>query len=250
MRSTLIALVSVLSVGAGYARTWVFTCDYYNLTVRGMLTGRQRVSARYTTGLAEGKVRWSDVTVAQGKDWTDTFDPAEKREFMDGFSYPLANVKNMTQPEFFHGFPPMAMQERNLVWDTHMLEGFAALYPGQLVLNTPNHVGSGSVALAGAGSFDNRDVQVTLVGTSERSGVKCALLEYTAALNKLDVSAPGLTLTGRSTYWGQIWVSQSTGQIEYATLFEDVVGELRLDGQQPQIINVFRKGVFAPAGIN
>jgi hypothetical protein len=41
-------------------------------------------------------------------------------------------------------------------------------------------------------------------------------------------------------------VSKSTRRIKYATLFEDVLGDVTLSNQQPMVINVFRKGVFEP----
>jgi hypothetical protein len=237
---------------AGYAaaraadqtRTWRFVCDYYNLSVRGDLIDRDRVSAVYTRG---DKARWSGVTIAHGKDWADTFGPAAPSEFMEGFNYPIADVKHMLEPDFFHGFPAMAMKERNLVWDTHMFEGFAKAYPDALELNKPYHAPAGDAALAGAGTFQNRDIQLTLVGRTKRNGEECALVNYSALFNKLNVDAGGVTLTGRSNYWGQIWISTATRQIEYATLFEDVLGELKLPGQpSAQVINVFRSGSFEP----
>jgi hypothetical protein len=42
-------------------------------------------------------------------------------------------------------------------------------------------------------------------------------------------------------------VSLSSRQIEYATLHEDVLGEMTLAGQDaPQTISVFRSGIFEP----
>jgi len=87
-------------------RIWHFTCDYYNLDVKGNLAGRQRYSASYTRGLPGDVVRWSDDTVANAKGWSDDFGPAQKQHFMEGFSYALAEVANMTKPDFFRGFPP------------------------------------------------------------------------------------------------------------------------------------------------
>ena len=47
-----------------------------------------------------------------------------------------------------------------------------------------------------------------------------------------------MTLKARSDYWGQIWVSLATKQIEYATLYENVGGEMKLAGQNTtQVIN-------------
>ncbi|MFY9727534.1 MAG: hypothetical protein WB579_21825 [Bryobacteraceae bacterium] len=56
-----IPLTSALAQAA--PRTWHFTCDYYNLDVKGNLAGRQRYSASYTRGLPGDVVRWSDGAV-------------------------------------------------------------------------------------------------------------------------------------------------------------------------------------------
>jgi hypothetical protein len=42
-------------------------------------------------------------------------------------------------------------------------------------------------------------------------------------------------------------VALATRQIEYATLYEDVLGEMKLKGQNtPQVVSVFRSGIFEP----
>ena len=57
----------------------------------------------------------------------------------------------------------------------------------------------------------------------------------------------GIKLKGRSNYWGEIWVSLKSKQIEFSTLYEDVLGELRLPGQDSmQVINVLRSATFSP----
>ena len=230
-------------------RTWHFTCDYYNLDVKGHLSGRQRYSASYTRGLPGDAVRWSDVTVANASGWSGDFGPAEKQAFMEGFSYPHADAVNMTKPGFFRGFPPMAMQQRNLVWDTHMFEGFVENLD-HLKPNIPYHVpGASEMALAGAGTFRQRDLQLTLTGNSQRNGKDCAVIDYRALFNTIEMKTPALALVGRSDYWGQIWVSPVTRQIEYATLYEEVLGELTLPGQdKPMTVSVVRIGAFEPAG--
>ena len=56
-----------------------------------------------------------------------------------------------------------------------------------------------------------------------------------------------MTLTGRSHYWGEIWVSLATKQIEYATLQEDVLGEMKLPAQEtPRVDQRLPHGVFEP----
>ena len=102
------------------------------------------------------------------------------------------------------------------------------------------------VHMPGVGTFHNRDVQLTWVGRSNRNGQDCAVIEYRAFFNPVQVENGAMTLKGRSHYWGAIWVSLATRQIEYATLLEDVLGELTLAGQPTRTISVFRSGVFEP----
>jgi hypothetical protein len=169
---------------------------------------------------------------------------------MEGFSYPHTSDKDMLKADFFRGFPPMAMQERNLVWDTEMIEAFGQILFERLKLNTPYHVpDTADIVLAGMGSFHHKDLQLIWTGISKRNGQECAVIDYRAFFNQLEVSNPAMTLTGRSHYWGQIWVSLTTKRIEYATLYEDVLGELKLQSQEkPMTISVFRIGTFEPSG--
>jgi hypothetical protein len=243
------ALLIATAFGQAVPRTWHFTCDYYNLDVKGRLIGRQRYSASYTRGLPGDAVRWTNVTVANGKSWSDEFGPAQKQDFMEGFTYPHADASNMMKADFFRGFPPAAMQQRNLVWDTHMFEDFVGEFD-HLQPNITYHVpGAAEVDLAGTGTFRNRDLQLTLTGTTKRNGQECAVIDYRAMFNTLEGKTSAFALVGRSEYWGQIWVSLATKQIEYATLYEEVLGELTLPGQdKPMTISVVRMGVFEPAG--
>lgn len=230
-------------------RTWRFTVDHLNYDLHGRLTNRERVSALYTRGLPGDAVRWSDVTIAANTDGSETFPAGKKQEFMEGFTYPHSSGAAASQPEFFRNFPPMAFQARNLVWDTQMLEGFGENEFKNLKLNTPYHVqGAEEVQLAGAGAFRHKDIQLFWSGYSLRNGQKCALVDYQAFSNRLEVKTPGLTLNGLSHYWGQIWVSLATRRIEYATLYEHVAAELTVPAlEKPTPIVVLRVGRFEPA---
>jgi len=56
-----------------------------------------------------------------------------------------------------------------------------------------------------------------------------------------------MNLKGRSDYWGEIWVSLTTKQIEYGTLYESMVGEMKLPGQETaQVVNIFHIGTLNP----
>ncbi|HUM05960.1 MAG TPA: hypothetical protein VLT90_10915 [Terriglobales bacterium] len=228
-------------------RTYRFTVDYNTANSKGDIFIRQRLTGDYTRGLPGGEVSWKNVTQATAMGPTATFATAEKREFMEGFRY-RNSPDDSLKPDFFKGFPPTAVFERNLVWDTGMIEMFGQNYFDHLKLNEPYHAISNEDAnMPGVGVFHNRDVVLQWIGRSQRNGQDCALITYQAFFNPIDIANGGMTLKGRSDYWGEIWVSLATKQIEYGTLYEVVVGEMKLPGQDTtQVINVFRSGTLEP----
>lgn len=236
-----------LAIKDASPRTYKFVVDYYHANSKGEITQRQRMTGEYTRGLPGGEVVWKNVTQASAQGETAPFGPAEKHEFMEGFRY-RNDLATTMSPDFFKGFPPTAVMDRNLVWDTGMIEVFGHDHFDNLKLNEPYHVLSNHDAnMPGVGTFRNHDVVLQWVGRSRRNGHDCALIQYQAFFNPIELSVGGMTMKGRSDYWGEIWVSLTTKQIEYGTLYENVLADMQLPGQNaPQLINVFRIGTFEP----
>jgi hypothetical protein len=229
-------------------RTYLFTVDYNTANAKGEIWMRQRLTGEYTRGLPGGEVMWKNVTQADAVGGaTAPFAAAQKRDFMEGFRY-QNDLPSTMKPDFFKAFPPTAVMERNLIWDTGMIEVFGQKFFDHLKLNAPYHIVSNQdVNMPDVGTFHNRDVVLEWIGRSQRNGQDCALIRYEAFFNPLDIATGGMTLKGRSDYWGQIWVSLATRQIEYGTINESVVGEMKLPGQDTtQIINIFRSGTLEP----
>jgi hypothetical protein len=228
-------------------RAYRFSVDYNTANTKGELVFRQRVTGEYTRDLPGGEVAWKNVTQADVVGPTAPFPAAQKQDFMEGFRY-RNDLGATMKPDFFKGFPPAAVVERNLVWDTGMFEMFGQNFFDRLKLNEPYHsMSNDDVNMPDVGVFHNRDVVLEWIGRSQRNGQDCALIKYQAYFNPLEIANAGLTLKGRSDYWGEIWVSLATKQIEYATLNEVVVGEMKLAGQETmQVINVLRIGTFEP----
>lgn len=227
-------------------RTYRFTVVYNTADSTGKIVRRQRVVGDYTLGLPHDAVEWNHVTVANAEGATGPFAAAEKRTFMDGFRY--REHANSLAPDFFKSFPASAVMERDLVWDTEMFETFGQGFLGQLKLNQPLPILAGQeLKMYNVGTFKNQNVVLEWVGRSRRNGQDCALIDYRAFFNPLHIANAGVTLDGRSDYWGEIWVSLATRQIEYATLYEEVTGEMKLPNQSgPQSLSIFRIGTFAP----
>ncbi len=228
-------------------RVYHFSVIYYSANRTGDVIHRQQVTGDYTRGLPNGDVEWSNVFDAQVDGPAAPFPATPKLDFMQGFRYRNDMGATMS-PDFFKSFPPSAVMERNLVWDTGMFEAFAENYFDQLKLNVPLHTGQDQeVKMPDVGTFHNRDVVLEYVGRSQRNGQDCALIDYRAFFNPLQLATGGVTIQGRSDYWGEIWVSLATKQIGYATINEEVSGEMKLPGQDaPQLLSVFRIGSFEP----
>jgi hypothetical protein len=228
-------------------RTYLLTEVYNIANTKGEILHRQRMTGEYTRGLGDGEVMWKNVSQAEADGATAPFGAPQKRDFMEGFRY-HNNLGDTMKPDFFKGFPPTAVFERNLVWDTGMIELFGQKYFEHLKLNEPYHVlANQDVNMPDVGTFKNHDVVLEWVGRSQRNGQDCALITYKAFFNPFEIANGGMTLKGRSDYWGEIWVSLGTKQIEYGTLYESVVGEMKLPGQDTtQIINIFRIGTLEP----
>lgn len=228
-------------------RTYRFTVDYNTANARGELIFRQRVTGDYTRGLPNGDVIWKNVSLAEAVGPTAPFGAPQKADFMEGFRY-RNDIAATMAPDFFKAFPPTAVMQRNLVWDTGMIEMFGQNHFDQLKLNEPYQILSNQdVNMPGLGTFHNHNVVLEWIGRSQRNGQECALIAYQAFFNPVEIATGGMTLTGRSDYWGQIWVSLATRQIEYSTINETVVGEMKLPGQDaPQLVNIFRSGVLEP----
>ena len=228
-------------------RTYRFTVDYDTANRTGDVVHRQRVTGDYTRGLANGEVEWKNVGIADVDGATAPFPAAQKRAFIDGFHYPAGSPDTL-KPDFFKSFPPNTVLERNLIWDTSMMESFGQSFFDQLKLNVPLHISANQdVNMPGVGTFHSRDTVLEWVGRSERNGQDCALINYRAFFNPLEIASGGVTIQGRSDFWGEIWVSLATKQIEYATIYEEVSGEMKLPGQgTPQPLSVFRIGTLEP----
>ncbi|HEY6358565.1 MAG TPA: hypothetical protein VIX35_09995 [Vicinamibacterales bacterium] len=218
-----------------------FEYDYPN--AEGRISRRERISGLYTRDLQAKTATWSQVTSASGRA-SEEFGAPSAQPAMDGFTYPL-HPPNMLSNDFFGRIPVSALQDRNLVWDVRMFEIFGEEQWAHLKADTPYHYQrDGDVALAGAGTFTNHDVVLRLTGTTVRQGQRCSVIDYLALFNPVRLTMPGLTMVGRSHYWGQLWVTESDKHLAAATLYEDVAG-LLAEGTAPAApTNVFRIGQF------
>jgi hypothetical protein len=124
------------------------------------------------------------------------------------------------------------------------IEAFAWLYFDSLELNQYLEATliNGAVEMDGIGVFENRNIRLKWTGISEMDGEICAVIDYLAMDNPLQVEFGDFKMKGRSHYWGNILVSLEDKQIEHAVMYEDVNMDLKLPGQATsQLLNTTRE---------
>jgi hypothetical protein len=225
---------------------YIVTTDHFNTDIFGNFFNKMRVKGEYTRGFEKGKAKWNNVTIAMAMTREAEFPAGNPVDYMENFTYNPAS-EEMLNAEAFESFKENSAFTKNLIWDMMAIEGFAWHSFEKLKLNEPysDERFNGKLDLAGQGSFENKDVQITWTGVSERNGENCAVIEYRTFNNPLEYSGEGMNMKGRSHYWGTIWVSLADKQVEHAVLYEDVIMEMLLPGQtQKQILNAVREISF------
>jgi hypothetical protein len=221
------------------------TTDHFNTDIFGNFINKMRVKGEYTRGYENGKAKWNNVTVAMSMARDGEFPQGAALNYMENFSYSIS--EDMLKAENFTTFRENSAFAKNLIWDMMGIEGIGWMYFDKLTLNQPFKANyfNGKMNLAGQGSFENKDMEIIWTGVSQRNDEQCAVIEFRTMNNPLEYSGDGMTMKGRSHYWGTIWVSLEDKQIEHAVLYEDVLMELNLPGQtNKQIMDATREISF------
>lgn len=217
------------------------TALYRNDDIAGHFFGDTRVSGLYTRALPGGGAQWNEVFVANVSRKDAPFPEAVKQVYMENLRYNPKTVMSdsVVRKKMVSG----TLFTKNLIWDMVTFEGFAWTYFDSLRLNIPFHARTfnGDVSLDGAGVFSNHDVLLTWSGISVMNGRKCALIQFEAMDNPLELDINGMKAKGRSHYWGNIWVCLDDEQIEGGWLNEDVVLDMILAGNGKTTINTVRR---------
>ena len=182
--------------------------------------------SRLTKG-DEVRCRWNNVRVAAPSDPSGPFSEGVLLDYMEDFSYTLS--ERIMHEDFYQHIPEGDLKHllKTLIWDAATLEPVFWDYFAALKLNEDHLAGRFDkvhLKMANWGTLRMRDLKITWIGVSKMNDEPCALLQYRSFANPVESS--GMNIEGRSLYWGCIWVSLDDKQVEYLTLFEDVIMEM------------------------
>ena len=234
-----------LELDKAIIRSYQMTTDYYDFDLKSNFSGKRRITGIITYGPDENSAQWKDVYFSESKNSDETFPQGKKIAFLQHFKY-QPTEKVLTTDFFKNHLPEADPFVMNLIWDALAFESLAYCCWDSLKLNEEFRAKeiNSKMEIANIGTFENKDITITWLGVTEINNEICAILKYSVMNNPLDVTFENTSMKGRSHYWGEIYVSLSDKQIEYATLTEDVLTDVKLKNQPEHIIGYTVRTIY------
>jgi hypothetical protein len=208
------------------------TAVYTNRDLYGNFMDKTKVSGDYTRGLENGFVKWNNIYISDSKNFSEPFPAGTNQEYMEDIKYVPSS--QMLNAEAFKNFPagPQSVFAKNLIWDMMTIEGFAWDYTDSLKLNRNYRIPDimGEFNMADIGTYFHNEIQLCWTGISAMNDELCAVIEYRAIDNKVEISMAGLKTKGTEQYWGTVWVSLKTRLIESAVMYGGTIQEIEVTG--------------------
>jgi hypothetical protein len=214
------------------------TAVYTNRDLYGNFTGKTMVSGDYTRGLPGDSSMWNNVYISTSNNYADPFPSGKKQEYMENFRY--VPSEKMMEENAFKNFPKSVENifARNLIWDMMSADIFAWNYYDSLKLNVPYIVPDikGEFKMADIGNYSHSKVILCWKGITEINGVLCAIIDFNAIDNKLDISMDMIKTRGTEQYWGSVLVSLKTKNIEKSDMYSGTMQEIEVKGMKDKFL--------------
>ena len=214
------------------------TALYTNRDLYGNFTGKTKVTGDYTRGLPGDSVTWNNIFISGSNNFSEPFPAGTKQEYMENIKY--VPSPKMVEEEAFKNFPssPENIYARNLIWDMMSFEIFAWSYYDSLKLNDTYIIPdiTGEFNMADIGKYSHNKIIVCWNGISEFSGELCAIVDFTAIDNKIELSMDQIKTKGTEQYWGTILISLKTKNIEHAVMYSGTIQEIEIKGMKDKFL--------------
>jgi len=206
------------------------------------------VKATYIAGLENDSVGWKDVSLAQINDFQQKGYSGTNLSSFNGFTYKV-NETNFLKEDFYKNIP---LEQRDLakwlVSDAIQMQGLAWYVFDSLAYNKPfipNFLNNYDVKFKDWVTFTSRYQKLIWSGIAKYNNEVCAIIKFESLYNPLKIDNNQMSVKGRSLYYGEIWISLSDKQVEYATMIEDVVMKLKSSlFPEEQLIDLQREIIF------
>ena len=206
------------------------------------------VKATYIAGLDNDSVHWSNVSLARINDFQQKEFNGTNLPSFNGFTYKI-NETNFLNEDFYSAIPPEQKDlAKWLVSDAIQMQGLAWYVFDSLTFGTPfipQFLNEYDVKFKDWVTFTSRYQKLVWSGITKHNNEVCAIVKFESLYNPLTIDNSQMSLKGRSLYYGEIWISLNSKQVEYATMVEDVVMKLKSPlFPEEQLIDLQREIIF------
>jgi len=214
------------------------TAVYTNRDLYGKFTEKTMVSGDYTCGLPGDSSMWNNVYISTSDNFSNPFPAGRKQEYMENFRY-IPSDKMMSE-KAFKGFPKTVdnIFARNLIWDMMSADIFAWNYYDSLKLNVPYIIPDikGEFNMADIGNYSHNKIMLTWKGITVSKGQLCAVIDFNAIDNKIELTMDLIKSKGAEQYWGSILISLKARTIEQAVMYSGTIQEIEVKGIKDKIL--------------
>jgi hypothetical protein len=225
------------------------TLKWHNLdALSGSKINCNAVKATYITGLEHDYVKWSNVSIAQIHDFNQVSFSGTPLPAFDDFTY-IAMDTTFLSEKLYEIIPENQRDlAKWLVSDAVQMHGLALYIFDSLEFNKaffPKLLENYNVKFENWVTFTSRYQKLIWSGISKHNGEICAIVKFESFYNPVEINTQQMIVNGRSLYYGEMWISLSDKQVEFASMVEDVV--MKMTGAmfpEEQLINLQREIVF------
>jgi hypothetical protein len=206
------------------------TAVYTNRDLYGKFMNKTQVTGDYTRGFEDGHLQWNNVFIATSNSLSDPFPEGSKQEYMENMKY--FPKDNMLKAEAFKNFPsnPENILARNLIWDMMTFEVYSWNFCDSLKLNKPYVINqiNGEFDMAEIGRYNHNRILVCWKGISQINGELCAIIDFNAIDNIVELAMDQINSKGTEQYWGTVWLSMKTKNIKQAYMYSGTMQEIEV----------------------
>jgi hypothetical protein len=206
------------------------------------------VKANYMVGLENDSVGWKDVSMAQITDFQQKNFYGTYLPSFNDFKYKVSET-NFLKEDFYKNLPT---EQRDLakwlVSDAIQMQGLAFYVFDSLEFNkefVPEFMDNNNVKFENWVTFTSRYQKLIWSGITKHNNEVCAIVKFESLYNPLKIENNQMSVKGRSLYYGEMWISLKSKQVEYAVMAEDVIMKLKSTSfPEEQLIDLQREIVF------
>ena len=217
---------------------YIMVTDDFDYDLSGNFIKKTRYTGEYTRGLKNGYSKWNNVRVSVANSENGVYSTGEKQEAMENFMYKSEPSGELFTNAFFSRIPEPNIQYRNMVWDMLGFELYAWQYFDSLKLNLEfSPVINNNVAvMQGEGTYEVKKLKLKWTGITKQNNKTCAIIQYRMLNNPFHFDYLEVAVKGISNVWGNVYVSLVDKQIEYAELYEDILMDIKIKGQENSVM--------------